>query len=46
MSAMDIDNDVPTVLATLRMDSDPDLTPAFYNLEDLYERKFVAFIEP
>lgn len=36
---MDIDHDVPTILATLRMESDPDLALIFYTMEDLWERK-------
>lgn len=40
-SQMDIDHDVPTVLATLRMEADPELVPLFYTMEDLWERKYV-----
>ncbi|ODQ65237.1 PCI-domain-containing protein, partial [Nadsonia fulvescens var. elongata DSM 6958] len=36
---MDIDHDVPTILATLRMEADPELAPQFYTMEDLWERK-------
>ncbi|CAG79238.1 hypothetical protein B0I72DRAFT_133261 [Yarrowia lipolytica] len=36
---MEIDNDVPTILATLRMEADPELAATFYSLEDLWERK-------
>lgn len=36
---MDIDRDVPTILATLRMEADPELAPLFYTMEDLWERK-------
>lgn len=36
---MDIDHDVPTILATLRLEADPELTPIFYTMEDLWERK-------
>ncbi|CDK29032.1 unnamed protein product [Kuraishia capsulata CBS 1993] len=39
MSAMDIDVDVSTVLATLKEEADADLVHVFYSLEDLYERK-------
>uniref|UniRef100_A0A060T8F6 ARAD1D03234p n=1 Tax=Blastobotrys adeninivorans TaxID=409370 RepID=A0A060T8F6_BLAAD len=39
MAEMDIDHDVPTVLATLRTEADPDLVPMFYTMEDLWERK-------
>lgn len=38
-SQMDIDHDVPTILATLRMEGDPELAPLFYTMEDLWERK-------
>ncbi|CAN6640847.1 26S proteasome regulatory subunit Rpn9p [Trichomonascus vanleenenianus] len=36
---MDIDHDVPTVLATLRSEADPDLAALFYTMEDQWERK-------
>lgn len=38
-SQMDIDHDVPTILATLRMEADEDLVPLFLTMEDLWERK-------
>lgn len=38
MTEMDVDFDVPTVLATLRSESD-DLAPLFYTMEDQWERK-------
>lgn len=38
-SQMDIDHDVPTILATLRMEADQELAPLFYTMEDLWERK-------
>lgn len=40
MSAMDLDNDVSTVLAVLRLESEaPELINILYELEDFYERK-------
>ncbi|KAK6454621.1 26S proteasome regulatory particle [Scheffersomyces xylosifermentans] len=40
MSAMDLDNDVSTVLATIRSETDSaDLINILYQLEDFYERK-------
>lgn len=40
MSAMDVDNDVSTVLAQLRLEIDSsDLIQVIYQLEDYYERK-------
>ncbi|ODV96486.1 hypothetical protein PACTADRAFT_49824 [Pachysolen tannophilus NRRL Y-2460] len=39
MSVMEIDADIPTVLAVLRENSSPELSAVFYQLEDLYERK-------
>lgn len=40
MSAMDLDNDVSTVLATLRLETESaDLIQIIYQLEDYYERK-------
>ncbi|EMG51066.1 RPN9 26S proteasome regulatory subunit RPN9 [Candida maltosa Xu316] len=40
MSAMDIDSDVSTVLATIRQESDSaELINAIFQLEDFYERK-------
>lgn len=40
MSAMDIDSDVSTVLATIRLELDQsELVSIFYRLEDYYERK-------
>jgi 26S proteasome regulatory subunit N9 len=38
-NAMDIDHDVPTILSSLRMESDQELAPLFYTMEDLWERK-------
>jgi 26S proteasome regulatory subunit N9 len=38
MTAMEVDMDVPTVLATLRSESD-ELAPLFYTMEDQWERK-------
>lgn len=43
-SQMDIDHDVPTVLATLRLEADPELVPLFYTMEDLWERKYVGLV--
>lgn len=43
-SQMDIDHDVPTVLATLRLEADPELVPLFYTMEDLWERKYVVLV--
>lgn len=40
---MNIDHDVPTILATLRLEADPDLAPLFYTIEDLWERKYVFY---
>lgn len=37
---MNIDHDVPTILATLRLEADPELMPLFYTMEDLWERKY------
>ena len=40
MSAMDIDTEVSTVLATIRLESDnSELNNIIYQLEDFYERK-------
>lgn len=40
MSAMELDNDVSTVLASLRAETEsPELISAIYELEDFYERK-------
>ncbi|CCH42327.1 26S proteasome regulatory subunit [Wickerhamomyces ciferrii] len=33
------DNDIPGILATLRSEADPNLSPLFYTFEDLYQRK-------
>ncbi|KAK9447064.1 uncharacterized protein V1518DRAFT_422121 [Limtongia smithiae] len=38
-SAMDIDHDVPTVLATLREESPAELVAELYTMEDLWERR-------
>ncbi|ANZ74616.1 BA75_01468T0 [Komagataella pastoris] len=34
-----MDNDVSTILTTLRLEADEESSPVFYTLEDLYERK-------
>ncbi|KAF5094043.1 hypothetical protein D0Z00_003732 [Geotrichum galactomycetum] len=39
MSQADLDRNVPTILATFRVASDPDVAPLFYAIEDLWERK-------
>lgn len=40
MSAMELDNDISTVLATMRSETEnSDLIQIFYELEDFYERK-------
>jgi 26S proteasome regulatory subunit N9 len=39
MSLADFDRNVPTILATFRVASDPDVTPILYAIEDLWERK-------
>lgn len=36
---MEVDQDIPAVLATLRSETSDDLAPAFYQFEDLWERK-------
>jgi hypothetical protein len=36
---MDIEHDIATILATLRMESDPELAPLYYTMEDLWDRK-------
>lgn len=38
-SKMPLDNTTATTLATLRMESDPELGPVFFSMEDLWERK-------